>query len=65
MTTTWGLGLLVEAATRVVLVGTVSLDTAAALSPALTGVLLVMLMTWTASYGRRAGEARRAAAESV
>ena len=61
MTLTWALGLLIEAGTRIVLVSTVSLDTASALSPVLTGVVLAVLMTWTASYGRRAGQARRAA----
>jgi intracellular septation protein A len=61
MTLTWAVGLLIEAATRIVLVYTVSVNTAAALSPVLTGVALAVLMTWTAGYGRRAGEARRVA----
>jgi membrane associated rhomboid family serine protease len=61
MTLTWAIGLLIEAATRIVLVHTVSVNTAAALSPVLTGVALAVLMTWTAGYGRRAGEARRVA----
>lgn len=61
MTVAWGIGLLIEAGTRIVLVLTVSLNTASALSPVLTAVLLVTLMTWTGSYGRRAGEARRIA----
>ena len=60
MTAAWGVGLLAEALGRIVIVyGGVSLDVAAALSPVLTAVVLVTLMSWTAGYGRRAGEARR------
>ena len=61
MTLTWAFGLLAEALTRIVLVETVPLGTAAALSPVLTAVALIVLMSWTAGYGRRAGQARRAA----
>ena len=60
MTLAWAIGLLVEALTRIVLVCTASLGTASALSPVLTAVVLIVLMSWTAGYGRRAGEARRA-----
>ncbi|MFJ4922456.1 VC0807 family protein [Streptomyces sp. NPDC088725] len=61
MTLVWGVGMLIEAASRIVLVMTVPLNTANALSPVLTGVALVTLMTWSGSYGRRAGEARERA----
>jgi hypothetical protein len=60
MTVAWGIGLLVEAGSRAVIVyGGLSIDVAAALSPGLTGVVLVSLMSWTAYYGKNAGEARR------
>jgi hypothetical protein len=60
MTCAWGIGLLAEALARIGLVyGGASLNVAAAVSPVLTGVVLVALMSWTAGYGRRAGEARR------
>ncbi|MFC0433046.1 VC0807 family protein [Kutzneria buriramensis] len=60
MTAVWGIGLLVEALGRIAIVyGGASLDLAAALSPVLTAVVLIALMSWTAGYGRRAGEARR------
>lgn len=60
MTLVWGIGLLVEALGRIAIVyGGVSLDLAAALSPVLSAAVLISLMSWTAGYGRRAGEARR------
>jgi hypothetical protein len=63
MTVVWGIGLLIEAAARIVVVyGGVP---AAALSPVLTGVVLAALMSWTAWYGRKAGEARRRAEGGV
>ncbi|MFC0545689.1 VC0807 family protein [Kutzneria chonburiensis] len=60
MTVVWGVGLLVEAVTRIAVVyGGFPVAYAAALSPVLTAVVLAALMSWTAWYGRKAGEARR------
>jgi hypothetical protein len=58
MTLVWGVGLLLEAAARVVAVLTLPLATATAASPFISVVVIGALLAWTVRYSR----ARRAAA---
>ncbi|MBE1611372.1 intracellular septation protein A [Actinopolymorpha pittospori] len=61
----WGIGLLVEAAVRVVLVYVLPVDVMAGLSSVLSIAAFALLMTWNMWYSRRAqarGRARAAAA---
>ena len=63
MTLVWGVGLLLEAITRVVVVFTLPLAAATSASPIIAVVFIGGLLLWTVRYAkaRRAAAARRAA----
>ena len=64
MTSVWGVGLLVEALFRIILLVALPAKVVADLSPFLTIAIVGSLMTWTAAYGQRSG-ARRDALEDA
>lgn len=64
MTVVWGVGLLLDAGVRMTFVWWAPIDVSAALSPALTAVVLFSLMGWSGVYGRRS-DAARSVAEGV